>query len=104
MSNVRRWKGLSSMIGDAVEHGSLAVERIHMATARRPFEIIEKIPAVASPTKIVHGVHDAIVTQTYKQIRWWNSLVQQVVQAALPEDPKPTESAQPSEIADRPRA
>jgi hypothetical protein len=103
MSNVRRWKGLSSMIGDAVEHGSMAVERIHMATARRPFEIIEKIPAVATPTKVVHGVHDAIVTQTYKQIRWWNSLVQQVVQAALPDAPKPIESAQPPENADRPR-
>lgn len=107
MSNNGRWKGLSSMIGDAVEHGSRAVERIHMATARRPFQIIEQIPAVAVPTKLVHGVHDAIVTQTYNQIRWWNSLVQQVVQAALPEDPKPTTSAQPAqprESANGPRS
>jgi hypothetical protein len=92
MSNMQRWKGLSSLVGDAVEHGSKAVERIHMATARRPFEIIERIPVIAEPTKVVHGVHDAIVTNTYNQIRFWNSLVQSVVQSALPgeREPEPT--------------
>jgi hypothetical protein len=89
MSTLQRWKGLSSLVGDAVEHGSKAIERIHMATARRPFEIIERIPAIGAPTKVVHGVHDAIVTNTYNQIRFWNSLVQSVVQSALPDAPEP---------------
>lgn len=93
MSTLRRWKGLSALVGDAVEHGSAAVERIHMATARRPFQIIEKIPALAAPAKFVHGVHDAIVSNTYSQIRWWNALVQQLVRA-LPEDPADSNRSQ----------
>ncbi|HKU40348.1 MAG TPA: hypothetical protein VJR89_19440 [Polyangiales bacterium] len=88
MSSRQRWKGLVSLVGDAVEHGSQAVERIHMATARRPFQIIEQIPGIAAPTKLVHHVHDAIVTNTYQQIRFWNSLVVSAVRAALPDDPE----------------
>lgn len=86
-SNRARWRGLSALIGDAVEHGSAAVERIHMATARRPFQIIEQIPPLAAPTKVVHEIHDAIVTSTYGQIRWWNGTVQKVLQAALKDEP-----------------
>ena len=69
MSTLRRWKGLSALIGDAVEHGSAAVERIHMASARRPFQIIEKIPVLEAPTKLVHGVHDAIVSECFPSLR-----------------------------------
>lgn len=91
-----RWLGLSSMLTDAVEHASIAIEKIHMSTAQRPFELIERIPAVSAPAELVHEVHDAIVTNTYKQIRFWNSAVQKVVQAALAEGsnapPSPTTS------------
>jgi hypothetical protein len=102
MSNLGRWRGLSALIGDVIEHGTTAVERIHMATARRPFQIIELIPPIAEPTKLVHGIHDAIVTNTYNQIRWVNSTVQKVVQAALKEDQEPPAAAQTREIPDKP--
>jgi alpha-beta hydrolase superfamily lysophospholipase len=101
MSNLQRWRGLSALIGDAVEHGATAVERIHMATARRPFQIIEQIPPIAVPTKLVHGVHDAIVTNTYNQIRWVNSLVQKVVQTALADETQAPNATQTSEISDK---
>jgi hypothetical protein len=102
MSNFARWRGLSALIGDAVEQGTTAVERIHMATAGRPFKIIEQIPPIAGPTKLVHGVHDAIVTNTYSQIRWWNSTVQKVVQAALKDDPPPPQAAAAPEPSSTP--
>ncbi len=101
MSNLQRWRGLSALIGDAVEHGATAVERIHMATARRPFQIIELIPPIAAPTKLVHGVHDAIVTNTYNQIRWVNSTVQKVVQAALKEEQDAPAAPHTSETPDK---
>jgi hypothetical protein len=101
MSNLGRWRGLSALIGDVIEHGTTAVERIHMATARRPFQIIELIPPIAAPTKLVHGIHDAIVTNTYNQIRWVNSTVQQVVQAALKEDQAAPAAPRTSEIPDK---
>jgi hypothetical protein len=101
MSNLGRWRGISALIGDVIEHGTSAVERIHMATARRPFQIIELIPPLAAPAKLVHGIHDVIVTNTYSQIRWVNSTVQKVVQAALKEDQEPPSAAQTSGIPDK---
>jgi hypothetical protein len=78
-----RWLGLSALLADAIEHGSKAVERIHMSTARLPFEIIESIPPLAAPTHLIHELHDAIVGNTYNQIRFWNAAINKVVQAAL---------------------
>jgi len=101
MSKSERWRGLIALIGDAVEHGSAAVERIHMATAKRPFRIVEQIPPIAAPTKVVHHIHDAIVTNTYKQIRWVNAQVQKVAQVALQPTPRAADPAPPPEIPDK---
>jgi hypothetical protein len=81
-----RWLGATTLLTDAVEHASIAIEKIHMSTAQRPFQIIERIPGVSAPAELIHEVHDLIVTNTYKQIRFWNSTVQKVVQAALAEE------------------
>ena len=69
MTQLDRWRGLSALVADAVEHGSRAVERVHMATARRPFAIMEHIPGIAEPVRVVHVVHDVVVTQTYANVR-----------------------------------
>jgi hypothetical protein len=83
MTDRARWLGLSAMLGDAVEHASIAIERIHMSSTKLPFEIIERIPPIAAPAQLVHEVHDTLVTSTYKQIRWWNGALQKLVRAAL---------------------
>ncbi|HET8935117.1 MAG TPA: hypothetical protein VFN67_16830 [Polyangiales bacterium] len=83
MSSRERWLGLSALLADAVEHATVAVERIHMQTAQRPFKLIEQIPPLAAPAHLVHEVHDTLVTLTYRQIRFWNKAVQKVVQVAL---------------------
>ena len=37
----QRVRGLVKLAGEAVEHGSRAVERVHRATTARPFAILE---------------------------------------------------------------
>jgi hypothetical protein len=64
-----RWRGLKSLIVDAVEHGSRAVERVQKETARRPFEILEQIPAIQVPAKGVHQIYDLSVTGVHGMIR-----------------------------------
>ena len=81
--NLKRWRGLGALIGDAVDHGASAIERVHLATAQRPFRIIEQIPGIAEPTKGVHVVHDAIVSGVYAQVRWWNRLVGKALDATF---------------------
>jgi hypothetical protein len=79
MTQLKQWRGLKALFEDAVEYGSRAVERVHMETARRPFHIIEHIPGVEVPTRMIHLAHDATVTTTYAMIR----LVNRAVSAAL---------------------
>jgi len=78
-----RWRGAVALLRDAVEHGSRSVQRIQIETAHRPFAILERIPGVAAPTRIVHGVHDASVTAVHEVIRAVNVVVGATVDFAL---------------------
>ena len=66
---MQRWRGLKSLIIDAVDHGSRAVERIQMETARKPFELLEQIPPLAVPVKGIHEIHDTAVAGVHGVIR-----------------------------------
>jgi hypothetical protein len=90
VSSVSRWRGAVALVRDAVEHGSRAVERIQIESARRPFGIMEHIPGVATPTRIVHGIHDASVTAVHEVIRAVNGAIGSTVEFALQqmEEPK----------------
>jgi len=70
-------------VGDAVEHGSRAVERLQKETARRPFEILEQIPAIGVPAKGIHEIHDTAVSHVHQMIRLVNQVVGQTLDAAL---------------------
>jgi hypothetical protein len=78
-TKTQRWRGLVMLVRDAVEHGASAVERVHMATARRPFDVLESIPGVDGPTRVVRAVHDVTVSGVYGTIR----LVTRAVGAAV---------------------
>jgi len=69
MKDARRWRGLVALVRDAVEHGSRAVEKVQLETAGRPFGILEQIPAVAEPTRVVHVIHDATVSGVHGIVR-----------------------------------
>jgi hypothetical protein len=78
-----KWRGALALVRDAVEHGSRAVERVQIETARRPFSVLEQIPGVAEPTKVVHVVHDASVAAVHEIIRGVNGAVGAAVDFAL---------------------
>lgn len=77
-------RGAVALTADVVEHGSRAVEKVHLETAGRPFRILEQIPGINTPAKVVHVVHDLCVTSVYWQIRMWNRLARAVADTALP--------------------
>jgi hypothetical protein len=78
-----RWRGLAALATDLVEHGSAAIERVHLRTAARPFRILEQIPLVALPARAVHVVHDGTVVGTYAAVRIVNRLVRATLDAVL---------------------
>lgn len=78
-----RARGLAALVRDAVEHGSRAVEKVHLEIARRPFTVLEHVPGIEAPTKAVHVVHDLTVQSVYSSIRLVNGLVGATVEAAF---------------------
>lgn len=83
------WRGVVALVGDAVEHGSRAIERVQLETAERPFTILEHIPPVAPVARVVHFAHDATVKTVHGAIRGINAAVVAVVRSTegfTPED------------------
>lgn len=66
---VERWRGLFTLVVDAVEHGSRAVEHVQKVNAGRTFAVLEAVPKVAAPAKVVHAIHDFSVVTTHATIR-----------------------------------
>ena len=83
MSTMKRLRGLRALVGEAVEHGSKAVEEVHKATAARTFFVLEAIPPIAKPAKVVHIVHDASLTGIYGMIRVVNRVVGKSLDVAI---------------------
>jgi hypothetical protein len=82
-SSIARWRGLTALVADAVTHGASAIERVHLATARRPFQIIERAPGIGAPTKGVHMVHDLAVSSVYQSVRLVTAVVAKAVDMGL---------------------
>lgn len=71
----KRLLGLRALVEDLVEHGSSAVERVHRATVDRTFTVLEAVPPIAEPAKLVHAVHGMALTGVYGAIRGVNRVV-----------------------------
>ena len=83
MADLKQLRGLRALLTDAVEHGASAIERVHLATARRPFAIVEQLPGIEQPARVVHEVHDAIVSNSYGNVREVNRAVGAALDALL---------------------
>lgn len=94
MTTQRRWKGLVSLLEDAVVQGASAIERIHLEQSQKPFQIIEQIPDIAAPTKMVHAVHDAVVKGSYASVRLVTRAVAATINVVLDAVEKAPEGTQ----------
>ena len=80
---MHRWHGLFALVGQAVDQGAAAIERVHLETARRPFAILEHIPVLAVPAQTVHTIHDATASSVYALIRIVNHAAGKTIDAAI---------------------
>jgi hypothetical protein len=83
MSNMNRLRGLRALLEDMVEHGTSAVERVHRATAARPFDVLDHEPPIAPAARGVRVIHDATVAGVYETIRQVNHLVGVTLSAVI---------------------
>ncbi len=91
MKSLKRLRGLRALVQDVVEHGTTAVEEVHKATAARTFVVLEAIPPIATPARVVHTVHDVWLSGVYGAIRVCNKVVGKTLEIALDvaEEPDP---------------
>lgn len=93
MKSLNRLRGLRALVQDVVEHGTTAVESVHKATAARTFVVLEALPPIAKPARVVHTVHDAWLSGVYGAIRVCNKLIGKTLEVALEvaenEEPEP---------------
>jgi hypothetical protein len=82
----RRWQGLVALAFDGLEHGSRAIERVHVETARRAFRVLEAIPPTAPIATVVRVTHDATVAVVHGAIRLTGRALGAAVGAALTDD------------------
>ncbi|HEX2675367.1 MAG TPA: hypothetical protein VHM19_01975 [Polyangiales bacterium] len=104
MTDMKRWRGLKSLLQDAVEQGATAIEKVHLETARRPFTVIEKVaPPIEKPVQGVHAIHDAIVSSTYTSVRLVNRLVGKALDVAIDalDDDTSGQTSDPNEPGDK---
>jgi len=96
---IKRLRGLVALLGSTVENGASAVERIHTATARTPFRVLEQTPSlIATPAALVEKVQSATVAGVYESIRLITRVAVKALDVALdaadteePNDPESSE-------------
>ena len=94
--NINRLRGLKDLVQSAVENASTAIERVHKDTARRPFQVLESIPAVRVPASGIHLIHDQIVSSVHGVVRLTTRVIGETVGVAL----DAIESASPGSAED----
>ncbi len=97
MRDLARLRGLLSLLADAVEHGSRAVEEVHSSSSARAFGVIELVPSTREHVRAVRAVHDAGVALTYGGVR----LVTRVVRASFTVGLDVAEAVAPTSRDDR---
>lgn len=83
MRDLSRWRGLVTLVGEVVEHGSRSVEEIHKVTASRGFAIAGLLPVAEEPLRVIRAVHDTSVSLTYAGVRGVTQVVKTTLTVAL---------------------
>lgn len=69
-----RLQGYRALLQDAILHGSTAVEQVQASLTRRPYDLLERIPGLETPTRHARTAHLGALRGVYGMIRAVNSL------------------------------
>lgn len=66
---MKRWRGLSDLVQDAVQHGTATVEKVHQQVARTPLDLLAQVPPLAPTARWVADRQASLIAATYGTIR-----------------------------------
>ncbi|WP_373045404.1 hypothetical protein [Vulgatibacter sp.] len=67
-----QWRGLQALVQEAVDQGSRAIEQVQLETAKRPFRVLEQLPAIGPVAGVVHAAHTISVMTSHAIVRTVN--------------------------------
>ncbi len=99
-----RWHGVVELVQDAVDHGTIGVERVHLRVARAPFDLAARLPPLAPVARRLGDAQARIIAATYGSIRDVNEVVAPLVAAVIDHVARArTPSTEPPEADSSPR-
>jgi hypothetical protein len=69
---MNRWRGVSDLVGDAIDGGSRAIEAIHVQAGAWVFDLLQRVPPLAGPARLARSIQRATIAGTYAAIRLVN--------------------------------
>ncbi|MBK8257260.1 MAG: hypothetical protein IPK82_31875 [Polyangiaceae bacterium] len=80
---MKRLRGMKSLVTDAVDKGSQAVERVQIETAKIPFDLLEKVPGIKVPASGVRRIYNMSVSNVHSMIRLVNHVAGETFDAMV---------------------
>ena len=63
-----------ALVADVVQHGSAAVQQVQEELTRRPYDLLEHVPPLRAPVRLVRAAHFASLRGVYGAIRAANAV------------------------------
>jgi pimeloyl-ACP methyl ester carboxylesterase len=72
-AKLQRLEGYRALLQDAVHHGATAIQQVQEELARRPYAVLEQIPPLERPARLVRSAHFSATRGVYGTIRAINA-------------------------------
>ena len=66
---MNRLRGLAELVQDAVQHGTIAVEKVHQSVARTPLEVLALVPPLTATALWMADAQSRLIAASYRTIR-----------------------------------
>ena len=86
------WQRLAAYRGlvvDAVDQGVAAVQEVQEKLTQRPYDVLQQVPPLEAPVKVVKAVHYGVMRGSYRTIRMINRLTGDALAKVLGEPKEP---------------
>jgi len=83
MKSAAEIRGLKDLLVSAIAGGTMTVEEMHATIAKRPFQVLERVPGTRLPASAARALHDGIAGWVYWSVRGLAKLAGGAAEVAL---------------------
>ena len=80
---MNRLRGLTDLVQDAVQHGTIAVEKVHQSVARTPLDVLAFLPPLTATARGIAAWQAHVIAATYDTIRETSAAAGELLRACI---------------------